>query len=74
MELVKRYLNVSNLVFFFFLSYADHFCLKLFSLFSAEGLRGRGQLRGQERHCPANIFAHCFISITAKKNSGNNTT
>ena len=55
-----------------FLSYVNHFCLKSFGLFSAEGLRGRGQLRVQERQCPANVrqcpakLRHCFISITAK--------
>ena len=54
-ELVKRYSNLSDLVFFF--SYVNHFCLKSFSLFSTEGLRGRGQLRVQERHCHANKIA-----------------
>ena len=54
-ELVKRYSSVGDLVFF--LSYVNHFCLKLFHLFFAEGLRGRGQLCIQERHCPASKIA-----------------
>ena len=55
-ELVKQYSNVSDLVFFFFfeLQYMDHFCVKSFRLFPAEGLRDQEQLRVQERHCPAN--------------------
>ena len=54
--LVKRYSNVSDLVFFD-LQYIHKFCLKSFSLFSTEGLRGRGQLHVQERHCRANKIA-----------------
>ena len=58
-----------------FLSYVDHFCLKSFSLFSAEGLRGRGQLRVQERHCPANKIASLLHEHKGKKqDSGNNAT
>ena len=56
MELVKRYSNVSDLVFFE-LPYVHHFCLKSLSVFSTEGLRGQGQLRVQERHCPTNKIA-----------------
>ena len=63
MELVKRYSNVSDLVF---LNYVDHFCLKPFSLFSAEGLMGRGQLRVQERHYPAHKTASLLHKHTAK--------
>ena len=38
-ELVKRYSYVRDLVLFE-LQHVDHFCLKLFKLFSAEGMRG----------------------------------
>ena len=40
-----------------FLSYVNHFCLKSFRLFSTKGLRSRGQLHEQERHCLANKIA-----------------
>ena len=69
MELVKRYWNSS------FLSYVDHFCLKSFSLFSTEGLRGRGQLRVQKRHCSANKIALLLHKHNGKEqDSGNNAT
>ena len=72
-KLVKRYSNVSNLVFF--LSYVNHFCLKSFSLFSAEGTRGRGQLRVQEWHCPSNKIASLIHKHNGKEqDSGNNYT
>ena len=58
-----------------FLSYLNHFCLKSFSLFSAEGLRGRGQLRVQERQCPANKIALLLHKHNGKEqDSGNNAT
>ena len=51
----------------------DHFCLKSFSFFSTEGLRGRGQLRVQERHCPANKIASLLHKHNDKEqDSGNN--
>ena len=46
----------------------NHFCLILFSRFSTEGLRGRGQLRVQERHCPITLHreAPLMYYITQK--------
>ena len=49
-----------------FLSDVDHFCLKSFNRFYTEGLRGRGQLRVQERTVLLIKLRHCFLSITAK--------
>ena len=72
MELVKRYSNVSDLVLF--LSYVDHFYLKSFSLFSTEGLRGRGQLRVQKRHCSANKIALMLHKHITAKNKIQETT
>ena len=61
--------------FFFELQYVDHFCLKSFRLFSTEGLRGREQLRVQERHCPGNKIAALLYKHNGKQqDSGNNTT
>ena len=61
--------------FFFELQYVDHFCLKLFSRISTEGLRGRGQLRVQERHCPANKIVSLLHKYNGKEqDSGNNAT
>ena len=55
-----------------FLSYVNHFCSKSFSLFSAEGLRGRGQLRVQERHCPADQIASLLHKHNGKEQEINN--
>ena len=49
--------------------------MKSFSLFSTEGLRGQGQLRVQERHCPASKIASLLHKHNGKKQvSGNNAT
>ena len=69
-ETGKRYSNVGDLILFWAtgkVGYVDHFCLKMFSLFSTEGLRGRGQLHVQERHCPDNKIAYCFIKHNGKE-------
>ena len=72
MKLVKRYSNVGDLVVFE-LEYIDHFCLKWFSLFSTKDLKGRGQLRVQEGHCPANKIPSLLHKPNGKvQDSGNN--
>ena len=48
--------------FFFQLRYVDHFCMKSFSFFSTEGLRGRGQLHIQEWHCP--VLGKCVFDAS----------
>ena len=61
--------------FFFELQYVHQFCLKSFNLFSAEGLRGRGYLRVQERLCPAIKIASLLYKHNGKEqNPGNNAT
>ena len=75
MKLVKRYSNVSNLVLFRGTVRTSLFCLKSFGLFSTEGLRGRGQLRVQKRHCPANKIASLLHKHNGKgQDLGNNAT
>ena len=44
----------------------NRFGLKSLSFFSPEGVRGRGQLRVQERRCSSNKIASLLHSIMVK--------
>ena len=59
----------------FFFQLRKSLLLEIVCFFSAEGQRDRGQLRVQERHCPANKIASLLHKHNGKEqDSGNSAT
>ena len=63
-KLVKRYSNVSDLVFF---ELRTSFLLEIVQPFFCGRSEGRGQLRMQERYCPANKTASLLHKHNGKE-------